>query len=70
MSLLVSFNDFQKMVDKECVKQIGLSLVDMPTIFCEDYWPVCFEEKLPVHQAKEAVANCIDSIINNLGNTG
>jgi hypothetical protein len=70
MSLSISFEDFEKMVDKECQKQVGLSLADMPNVFCEDYWPVDFDGHLTVHDAKEAVLNCVNSVIEDLGNTG
>jgi hypothetical protein len=66
MSLHISFDDFQKMVEKECQKQTGLTLSDVPSVFCDDYWPVDFDEKLSVHEAKEAVETCIEAIINTI----
>ena len=46
MSLHISFDDFQKMVEKECQKQTGLTLADVPSVFCDDYWPEFDANKL------------------------
>lgn len=66
MSLQVSFNSFQKMTEKECLKQTGLSLEDFPTIFCEDFWPVDYNAEISVQDAKEAVENFLKAAINTL----
>ena len=66
MSLHISFNDFQKMVDKECIKRTGLTLLDFPTVWCEDFWSLDLEEKLSVHDANEALEKCLEHVINSL----
>lgn len=67
MSLCISFDEFHKMVDKECLKQTGLSLENFPQVFCEDYWPdQVYSNKITVHDAKIAMETCIEDIIKTL----
>lgn len=68
MSLHISFDNFQKMVDKECIKRTGLTLLDFPTVWCEDFWLQDLEEEMTVHDANQALEKCLDCIINTLGN--
>ena len=63
MSLHVSFNDFQKMVDKECIKKTGLTLQDFPTVWCEDFWSGDLNETISIQDAKKAVEICLEACL-------
>jgi hypothetical protein len=66
MSLQVSFEDFHKMVNKECLKQTGLNLIDIPTIFCEDFWPGDYQEVVTIQDAKVAMEFIMEAILEVL----
>ena len=66
MSLRICFDEFHKMVDKECQKKTGLTLEDVPTVFCIDYWPGDYTGDISVHDAKIAMEACIEDIFKSL----
>lgn len=66
MSLHISYNDFLKMVDKECFKKTGQPVSFYPTIWVEDFWPVHLDANLSIQDAKQAVGACIESVIETL----
>ena len=66
MSLQITFEDFEKMIDKECLKRTGLSLKDFPTIWAEDFWPDPSLDVINIHDAKEAMEACLESAIDTL----
>jgi hypothetical protein len=60
MSVHVQFEDFEKMVLKECKKLYGLTPLDIPNDICEKYW----KDNMCVKEAKEAMTNCISEIVD------
>jgi hypothetical protein len=66
MSLHISFEDFEKIANKECLKRTGLCIKDFPTIWLEDYWPNHSLTETDLQAAKEAIDTCIEDVINTL----
>ena len=66
MSLLISFSEFEKMVEKECIKQTGMTLQDFPNIYCEDFWPTEMNEKVSIQISKELVESIVNSVMKAL----
>lgn len=66
MSLRISFEDFHKMVDKECIRRTGQPIEFYPSIWIEDFWSKDLEEDLSLQEAKEAVEICMESIISSV----
>jgi len=66
MSVQISFKEFEKMLDKECLKRTSHSLKEYPSIWVEDFWPVSLEETLPIQEAKDSMENCLESIFRTL----
>jgi hypothetical protein len=66
MSLRISFEDFQKMADKECIKRTGQPIEFYPTIWIEDFWPSSLEQDISLQKAKEIIEDCLESVIATL----
>jgi hypothetical protein len=66
MSLHISFEDFEKMADKECLKRTGHSSKDFPSVWVDDFWPDPSLTEVDLHTAKEAVEAYIESVIGTL----
>ena len=64
MSLKISMDDFEKMVNKETRKTFGVDASNLPNIYWEDFW----EEELTPKEAKIAVENFISSALELLSN--
>ena len=66
MSLHISFEDFQKIADKECLKRTGLGIKDFPAFWLEDYWPNHSLPVIDLQEAKMAIDNYLEDVINVL----
>lgn len=56
-------SEFRKLLSLRCVKEFGMSLLDLPDIICLDdvYW-----EGITLKEANQMIDSCIDDIKDEL----
>lgn len=59
-------SEFRKLLSLRCVKEFGMSLLDLPDIICIDdvYW-----EGITLKEANQMIDGCIDDIKDELDYT-
>lgn len=62
----ISMDDFEKKINKECHKILGVDANSLPGLYWEDYW----EEGMTVREAKLAVESFISTAIELFSSSG